>query len=256
MDKKELLDIFTREQRIEIESPSMTREVDGNVIRHVSLTGEEGFISYSRLAEGETDMVISAQIAYYEHIRQGFEWKVYDYDAPDDLIKRLRQQGFEIGEPEALMVLDLGTRPAMLSLPVPASVVRITNPGDIAAVVAVENEVWKTDHSDLGEFLKGELREHPETLSVYIAYAGSQPASAAWVYYHPKSSFASLWGGSTLAQYRHQGHYTTLLAARAQEAHSRGFSLLTVDASPMSRPILEKHGFQCLATSTPCKWTP
>jgi hypothetical protein len=46
-----------------------------------------------------------------------------------------------------------------------------------------------------------------------------------------------------------------LLAARAQEARARGFSLLTVDASPMSRPILEKHGFQHLATSTPCKWS-
>jgi hypothetical protein len=81
-----------------------------------------------------------------------------------------------------------------------------------------------------------------------------KPASAAWIYFHAGSSFASLWGGATLPQFRNQGRYSLLLAARAQEARARGFSLLTVDASPMSRPILEKHGFQYLATSTPCVW--
>ena len=31
---------------------------------------------------------------------------------------------------------------------------------------------------------------------------------------------------------------------------------LTVDASPMSRPILERFGFQMIAVSFPCKWNP
>jgi GNAT superfamily N-acetyltransferase len=91
-------------------------------------------------------------------------------------------------------------------------------------------------------------------VSVYISFQGHQPASVAWINFHPGTRFASLWGGSTLPQFRKQGHYALLLAARAQEARSRGFSLLTVDASSMSRPILEKHGFQYLATSTPCTW--
>ncbi len=91
-------------------------------------------------------------------------------------------------------------------------------------------------------------------VSIYISYQEQQPASAAWIFFHAGSSFASLWGGATLPQFRNQGHYSLLLAARAQEARARGFSLLTVDASPMSRPILEKHGFQYLASSTPCKW--
>ncbi len=34
----------------------------------------------------------------------------------------------------------------------------------------------------------------------------------------------------------------------------KGFSLLTVDASPMSLPFLEKYGFRNLANSTPCNW--
>ena len=80
------------------------------------------------------------------------------------------------------------------------------------------------------------------------------PAGAAWIYFHHGSSFASLWGGSTLPQYRGQGLYSALLAVRACEAQAHGFRFLTVDASPMSRPILEKHGFKQLAVARACMW--
>jgi GNAT superfamily N-acetyltransferase len=254
MDKTELLEIFTRQQRIELDYPDIKREVEGSVIRHINLAGEDGFVIYSRLDEESADATISAQIARFQAIPQDFEWKVYDYDPPKDLIDRLRQRGFEIGEAEALLVLDLTTGPEALDRPVPPSVMRLNDPDEVDAVVALENAVWETDHHNLGELLKRELQDRPEMVSVYISYQGQQPASAAWIYFHAGSRFASLWGGATLPQYRNQGHYFLLLAARAQEAHARGFSLLTVDASPMSRPILEKHGFQYLATSTPCKW--
>jgi GNAT superfamily N-acetyltransferase len=255
MNKTELLEIFTRQQRIELDFPDVLREVDGTVIRLVSLTGEGGFIVYSRLDEDDAEAAISAQIARFQGIPQDFEWKLYDYDTPKDLIQRLRRRGFKIGDPEALLVLDLTENPEALRRPVPASVVCITDPGGVDTVVALEDAVWGTDHHDLGERLKRELRELPEMVSVYISYVGQQPASAGWIYFHAGSSFASLWGGSTLPQFRNQGHYSLLLAARAQEAHTRGFSLLTVDASLMSRPILEKHGFQYLAETTPCEWT-
>ncbi len=254
MDKSELLKIYTHQQRIEVEYPDIKREVDGSLIRHVSLSGEDGFVIYSHLDEDKVDAAISAQIARFRSIHQDFEWKVYDYDPPNDLIERLRRRGFVIGEAEALLVLDLTAGPEALDRPVPPSVVRITDPGDIDALVDLENAVWESDHHELGEHLKRDLLEHPEMVSIYISYQAQQPAAAAWIYFHAGSSFASLWGGSTLPQYRNQGHYSLLLAARAQEARAKGFSLLSVDASPMSRPILEKHGFQYLATSTPCEY--
>jgi len=255
MHKNELLEIFTRQQRIEVNYPDLSREVDGSVIRHISVKGEDGLVIYSRLDEESADAAISAQVARFQNIPQDFEWKVYDYDHPKDLIERLRRRGFEIGDPEALLVLDLTTEPEALTHPVPTSVVRITDPGEVEDVVTLENAVWDTDHHDLGEYLKSVLKDLPEMVSVYISYEGQQPVSAAWIYFHTGSSFASLWGGSTSPQYRNRGHYSHLLAARAQEAQERGFSLLTVDASLMSRPILEKLGFQYLATTTPCKWT-
>ena len=65
-----------------------------------------------------------------------------------------------------------------------------------------------------------------------------------------------LWGGSTLPDYRKQGLYTGLLAVRAREAQARGRRFLTVDASPMSRPILERFGFVTIAMATECVWQP
>ena len=70
------------------------------------------------------------------------------------------------------------------------------------------------------------------------------------------SAFASLWGGSTLPELRGRGLYTGLLAARLQEARARGARYLTVDAGPMSRPILERRGFRLLTHATACTWPP
>jgi predicted acetyltransferase len=61
-----------------------------------------------------------------------------------------------------------------------------------------------------------------------------------------------MWGGATLATHRGKGYYTALVAARLQEAMQRGARFLFIDASPMSRPILERRGFVFLGFSKPC----
>ena len=97
------------------------------------------------------------------------------------------------------------------------------------------------------------LAHYPRVLSVYVAYVEGVPASTGWIIFPEGSVFGGLWGGSTLSQYRGRGLYTALLAIRAQEARGRGVRYLTVDASPMSRPILEKFGFQAIAFAYACK---
>jgi GNAT superfamily N-acetyltransferase len=57
-----------------------------------------------------------------------------------------------------------------------------------------------------------------------------------------------------LPAYRGRGLYTALLAARVQEARRLGASYATVDAGPMSLPILRRLGFQPLTVATPCIW--
>jgi hypothetical protein len=223
------------------------------LIRHVSLTDMDGFVIYSNLNEENVDAAITGEVEYFAAIKQDFEWKVYDYDQPPDLKDRLRAHGFTIGDAEALLVLDLADRPAVLSHTISPYVKAITDAEGVDAIIAMENEIWHDNPVDLGEQLKRDLLNEPDQLSIYAAYVDGKPVSAAWMYLHTGTSFASLWGGSTLPGYRRLGLYTSLLAARAQQACQRGFRFLTVDASPMSRPILEKRGFQLLGFSYPCK---
>jgi len=257
MNKAELLTLFTRDQRIEVAFPDMRREVQGNVIRQVSLTNESGFIVYSNLGENNVEQAIGEQIAFFERLGQSFEWKVYDYDRPADLKERLRKRGLEVGEPEALMVLDLDSHPDLLEAAVPEGIRRIQGPAEINLIdeiVALEEQVWGSDHRELGERLKRDLQTDPRQLSVWAAYQDGKIVSAAWTYFQASGSLASLWGGSTLSEYRQRGFYSGLLAARSQEALRRGFRFLTVDASEMSRTILQKFGFELLSFSTPCVW--
>ena len=238
-----------------IEYPDMRREVTPDLVRHVDTPdGREGLISYSRLDEGNAEETIREQVSYFESIGQNFEWKLYDYDQPSDLKERLAAYGFLVEEAEAIMVQDLEDAPPLFWQPVNHQVQRITNPEQVVDVLSVEQQVWEEDFSWLGKYLGENLRRYPEQMSVYVAYVEGQPASAAWTYFPKHSQFASLWGGSTVSSLRGQGLYTALLAVRAQEAKARQVRYLTVDASPMSRPILEKFRFEKIAYSYPCKW--
>jgi GNAT superfamily N-acetyltransferase len=208
------------------------------------------------LTEDQVEAAIDAQIVHYSRLGLPFEWKVYDYDQPADLKERLERRGFQIGDGEALVVLDLNDHPEVPNAPISPLVRRVVDAAGVDDIMKMEERVWGYSHSQHGEHLKKDLETHPDNLTVYAAYDRDIVVSAAWIYFHPGTDFASLWGGSTLPEYRQQGLYTSLLAVRAREAQQRGYRFLTVDASPMSRPILEKHGFQLLGFSYPCEWKP
>jgi hypothetical protein len=255
MDRASILDLFNQDQRKDIEYPTMQREVTRDVVRHIDTSGTgEGGVFYSHLNDSNADEVIRAQVDYFESIGQDFEWKVYDFDQPPDLKERLLSHGFEAEEVEAVMLLDLENAPEKLWQPISHNVKRIKSPIELSDVQTVEQQVWKEDFSWLGSYLGEALTNYPDQMSVYIAYMGGKPASTAWIYFPKHSQFASLWGGASLSGFRKQGLYTALLAVRAQEARTRQVKYLTVDASAMSRPILEKFGFEKLAYTYPCKW--
>lgn len=255
MDKTTMIDLYNHDQRKNIEYPDMRREVSSQVVRLVDTSGNgEGTIVFSDLHPSNADEIIAEQVGYFKQLRQDFEWKLYDYDQPVDLRDRLAAHGFDVQDPEAIMVLDLEKVPRSLLQPIPAAVRRITKPTQLAAVQSVEEQVWAEDVSPIIRYLEATLRNNPAAMSIYIAYAEGQPASAGWIYFPPRSQFASLWGGATIERFRKRGLFRALVAVRAQEALARKVRYLTVDASPMSRPILERLGFELLALSYPCKW--
>jgi hypothetical protein len=188
--------------------------------------------------------------------RRKLEWKYYSHDQPADLPQRLLAHGFTAGEPEALMLADLNHLPAEYWTMDVSAVQRITTPAGVDEIARMESEVWGNEVLELGIGMKYDLEHNPNNLSLFAVWQDGRVVSAAWTHYLLSTSFATLWGGSTLEQYRKRGCYTALLAVRAREARQRGFHFLQVDASPNSQPILAKYGFRCLAYSTPYAWKP
>lgn len=258
MEHAELLALFDREQRMEVNFPGYRRETTPDVVRMIPEHPpyDEGAVIYSDLSAANADAVIAEQVAYFGDLGYGFEWKTYSHDAPPDLPARLLRAGFEAEESENVMVLDLVEAPDLLQVSPGADIREITDPDSIGEVITVLTQVWGEDRNRLRAVLADEMVEAPDLLQVYVAYVDEAPAAAAWIRYHPDLQFSSLWGGSTIAEHRGRGLYSALLSVRARDAYARGIRFLTVDANSMSRPILERFGFHLLATTRPFNWTP
>ncbi len=256
MNLDKILKLYDKEQRIELTYPDIERQVTPYIVRHISLSSShpESWIIYSSLDDGNVDDVIGAEISFFEQLGHDLEWKYFSHDHPLDLKERLARQGFEIEDEEAVLVADLRTTPAKLLEPVTHDVRRITNPAGVEDVISVQEQIWGRSYEDMGEWLREGLQNSPEQISIYAVYVNGKPVSSGRLSFHEQSQFAGLWGGSTLPAYRKQGIYTALVAIRTQEAMQRGIRFLTIDASPMSRPILEKFGYELLTYTYPCKW--
>ena len=68
------------------------------------------------------------------------------------------------------------------------------------------------------------------------------------------TEFAGIWGGAVLEQWRGQGIYRALTAARAHSALDMGKTLVHSDSTEYSRPILERYGLVEASTTTPYRW--
>jgi GNAT superfamily N-acetyltransferase len=133
---------------------------------------------------------------------------------------------------------------------------QVTADADMRRIGAMETEVWHSDRDWTTTHLIREVAAAPDDYIVLTAEAAGRVIASGWLEMRPGSQFAGLWGGATLAQWRGQGIYRALVARRAQLAAARDVRYLQVDASGDSAPILQRLGFQPLATTTPYVWTP
>ena len=258
MQDSEILSIFNKEVRRESEWTRMRREALPQLVRYVpDSPGEDsGAVTWSELSAETAEDAIQSQVDYFKALNSEFEWKYYSYDAPTDLPQRLLAHGFKAGEPEALMVAEIDDLPAEYWMMDVSDVQRVSTAGEVDELMRMQREVWDEEMPGLAAGLKNDLEHAPNRISIFAVWQDGRVVSAAWTLYLLSTSFATLWGGSTLKHYRQHGYYTALLAVRAREARQRGFRFLQVDASPDSQPILAKHGFRCLAYSTPYVWKP
>ncbi|MEV4415547.1 GNAT family N-acetyltransferase [Catellatospora sp. NPDC049609] len=261
LDPVALLRAYDEQLRSETPDPlpeGTTVDHDGPVIR-ISGLDRGGFVTYrdvSHLPGPELDALIARQRDFYAARGQEVEWKLRGHDLPADLPDRLVAAGFV---PEELEAVVIGLAEPLAKPPVlPDGVTlrEVTERADLERIAAMEEAVWHADRSHLVYGLAREIAADPEGITIVVAEAGDLVVSAGWVRYEKGTEFAGLWGGSTLEQWRGKGIYKALVAHRAIRAVARGKRYLQVDASPDSRPILERLGMVVVTTTTPYIWSP
>jgi GNAT superfamily N-acetyltransferase len=174
------------------------------------------------------------------------ELKVYSHDAPTGLEDALAASGFVPDEPETFLVLDLEVHAPPFDPPAGIEVRQVTDAAGAADMVAVSDAAFGRSEPWRLEALTARLDD--PTQALFVAYDDGVPVSSGRLELAPGKAFAGLYGGGTIPNHQGRGVYRALVAARAAEARRRGHRYLTVDARETSRPILQRLGFEALAT--------
>ncbi len=191
-----------------------------------------------RLAPGE---LADVRAEIHAHLRGkgriACTWEVGTHATPSDLVEQLLQFGLVDDEPTPLAVGMVLTEPP--AEPPPGVEVRQATTGaerlaaDRIAAVAFGGPIPTEE--------RPEQEPDPNNV-VYLAYVDGEPVARGSAAFSEHG--VSLFGGSTLPEARGRGAYRALVAARWHDAVARGTPTLVTQASPMSRPILGRLGFQ------------
>ena len=228
--------------------------MDGPLTR--CLTGREGFAMLTEpaddLASAELEALVDRTVAFYRDHATSFEWKTFDHDRPD-LLPLLLAAGAKPQDHEALVLGEARQLASDVPTPHGIQLRQVTDREDLERIAAMESQVWGADWSWMADDLSARLTG-TDPIHVFVAedtQAEDTVVSAAWLTPMSGTRVAGLWGGSTLAAYRGRGIYRALVAARAQRALELGYSILQVDASDDSRPILERLGLHVVGGTQP-----
>lgn len=220
-----------------------------------------GFVTYRSLggvAGDDLDRLIAETVTHYrDHTDVArAEWKTRGHDLPEDLGERLVAGGFVAEEVETVMIGEAASLAVDVPLPPGLSLRRIAaGPDardDLERLIAFQDRIFGTP----GQSVASALTElEAGTSEFWLAEAGSEVVCAGRLTPVPGTGFAGIWGGGTHPEWRGQGVYRALVAARARSAITRGVTHIHSDCTAMSRPILERSGLVAVTTTTPYVWT-
>lgn len=239
----DVLEAFRNELRHRRDGERLPR-----VTRWISPQGE--VVAFDLDADS-ADAGIREQIDFFRARDEEFEWKAFSFDEPADLRSRLKAHGFAEGARETVVVYDLTQGPLEASFT--GDVRRVERVDQLPDFRRVAEAVFGKDYSFTIGQLEAAIREGRPGHDAYVAYLGDEPVSVGRLYTDPRWTFAGLYGGGTLSEYRGQGAYRAVIAARARDAFAAGARYLQVDALPTSLPILLRVGFVPIAETWPMR---
>ncbi|HET7129230.1 MAG TPA: GNAT family N-acetyltransferase [Gaiellaceae bacterium] len=189
---------------------------------------------------------VREEIARREH-REAV-WRVGSSATPADLVDRLTAHGFVPAdrpghEPHLTSMVLTEEPPAVRGVEARriGSAAELKLASAISAVAFGEEE----DEEDWDMRFVSEREGH--TPRVYLAFVDGTPVGAARALVEDDCPAVMLISGGVLAEARGRGAYRALVRARWDDAVAADQPALVVHAGAMSRPILERLGFQAVA---------
>lgn len=233
--------------------PNANREVRDEYVLHTPASGAVAFtgIGRVRLAADDVEKTVEElRVRFGALGRDSVAWWVGPSSTPAGLAQQLRDFGLRpLDHPSAeprYTAMTLTSPPAEPPPGVTARRVRDLDEFRTATriyfAVNVPDRDPETVIPDFAEFYE---RRHVSGDSVsYLAWVDGEAAAAGNAHVTPEG--AALNGGFTLPHLRGRGAYRALVRARWEDAVAAGAPGLAVLAGGMSRPILERLGFQSL----------
>lgn len=221
--------------------------------------GGSGFVTYRELTSIPPGDLHSLASSVTDHLRSNpaigqIEWKTRGHDRAAGLDEALTSAGYLAGEPESIMIGELTSLDADVSLPRGVTVQAVTDAATIRAAVAMQDRVFgRPGRPGMAESLIADV-EAGGTSELWVAAHDGDIVSAGRLEHVPGTSFVGLWGGATLPNWRGRGIYRALTAARARSALAAGYRLAHSDSTEFSRPILQRSGLVRVSTTTPYLW--
>jgi hypothetical protein len=199
-------------------------------------------VQRQRMRADEIDDVITeVRSLLRERGRDKTQWEVGSSAEPPDLVERLLERGLIWDKDPHAVALVLTREPPA---PPPEIVARrIETFDEFAAANAVQWEAFGTPEEDVEEARALLPQTWRDTVNVmHAAWLDGELVAAGTA--APTEQGLLLYGGATLSSARGRGAYRALLHARWQEAVQNGTPALITQGGSMSRPILERLGFE------------
>lgn len=265
-DPAALLAAYDSQLRREAEVPSALSTVELGPLVLATYLGGRGFITYRSLdteaGPATSESVRELVAAALEHYRgqpgiTRVEWKSRGHDHAPGLHESLLAAGFVAEEPESVMVGEAELLAVDVELPAGVTVRRLTDEGEVRAMIAVAGEIFGDDEEETAQAtdqLLHRLRTRDD-MEMWVAEEGGRILSTGRLEPVEGTDFAGIWGGATRSEHRGRGIYRALTAARARSAIRLGKRWVNSDSTEFSRPILERSGLVRVTTTTPYEWT-
>jgi hypothetical protein len=199
-------------------------------------------VQRQRMRADEVDEVLAeVRSLLRERGRDKTQWEVGSSAEPADLVERLLERGLTWDkDPYAVALVLTHEVP-----PPPPELVarRVETLEEFAAANEVQWEAFGTSPDEIEENKAHLAQRWAETVNVmHAVWLDGEIVSAGTA--APTEHGLLLYGGATLTRARGRGAYRALLHARWQEAVANGTPALITQGGSMSRPILERLGFE------------